>query len=114
MPSGKLVSFCGSTVNWVQVLDRTTAEVLLEADNRRSGRTEFSELFQQRTTSSCLDQAASNKRWRRSVVPPASCAQSSPEQHSWQQLSLDCLLHIDHNNISKTTSIHPVKATVRG
>ena len=64
--TGELVSFRGECASWCQLLDRTTAECLMEAARHRSGRTDHSSsAFLFKVKGTCLDQAKSNKRWRR-------------------------------------------------
>ena len=91
---GQLVLFHGETVAWAQNLQATTADCLNEAHRVRHGMPTSGSLFQTRTPASTLDQAKSNKRWRRFGARQG----DGTGELSFEQ---DCIIHLDFNNITK-------------
>ena len=112
LPNGRLARFEGNTLNWCQSLESTKAETLLEGDRRRTGRTEHSGNFRTKTRASCLDQASSNKRWRRASTSEASLIGN--DQEGWEHVEFDCLIHIDQNNINRVLDFDETSAAIKG
>ena len=65
-----------------------------------------------KTRVSTLDQAPSNKRWRR--VPTSSAALLGEEAAGWEHIEIDCRLRIDQNNRVKVLNISQLKLTIAG
>jgi hypothetical protein len=87
-PSGKLAIIRGDTLNALQHVERTTAEVLLEAHRLRSGVTESTNAFEDKVRLTCLDDAKSNPRCETFVMKP---------RHDWSNLQFKCEDHICFN-----------------
>ena len=80
-----LVSLKGSSQTWLQFLDRTTGECLLEAERRRSPLTLNSERFIDKLRLTTLDKASSNERCERAWLRQL--------DSSWQRIGLGCEVH---------------------
>ena len=83
---GVLRMIVGSSLTWLQHLERTTGECLAEADRRREAMTSVAHRFRLRTRLSTLDQARSNDRAERFLM--------SQRPVTWSRLSFPCMVHI--------------------
>ena len=95
--TGALMSFTGTTLSWVQHVDRTTGECLAEARRLRDGVTSAAESFALRTMSSTLDQAKSNPRCQAEVA--------RRRQAGWLQLPVACEVHMAQGCLRKAVKI---------
>lgn len=86
--SGNLLTITGATLNWLQLLSRTTGEVLTEAARRREGLSIAAQRFQVKTRIATLDRAASNKRSEKAIM--ASRTAGDP---GWEHMVLPCEVH---------------------
>ena len=84
-PQGQLLRFVGTTLCWLQLVERTTGECLLEAQRLREAVTGQADLFKSKTRLTTLDGAPSNDRAERALL--------SSRKHGWQRLALPCEVH---------------------
>jgi hypothetical protein len=104
LPSGELVSTVGRTLNWIQMLDRTTAECLFAAHSLRSAvRLDVAGKFATRTRIACEDRAKSNARCGRGIMH---------DREGWKHIGIDCEIHISAGIHKKTFAL--VDATISG
>ena len=82
----KLLIIVGSSVTWTQMVDRTTAECLMEAEARRRSMSDHVHRFTSKTRTTTLDQAPSNKRKERILA--------KERGSEWTNINVDCELHI--------------------
>ena len=103
----KLTSVCGSTVNWLQFVDRTTAEVLKTAHDSTSAVSEHAKAFKMKVRMAVEDQARSNERKERGIH-----AARSGDEVPWVRLQLHCQVHMVAGVFKKVFDL--VDATIVG
>ncbi|CAK0909909.1 unnamed protein product, partial [Prorocentrum cordatum] len=86
---GQLAACWGRSSTWLQLLDRTTGEVLREATCQRSSITQFCEKFKSKTRLTCLDKAASNEKAERAYLKDL-----NEVAGGWQRLHIFCEVHL--------------------
>ena len=86
--SDRLLAIVGSTVNWLQHLDRCTAEVLKGAGEETVSLSDVPKRFAMRVRLCTEDQHGANERSERAVV------QERSEESPWLRLHLHCEVHI--------------------
>ena len=80
--TSQLITISGSAQTWLQLLDRTTGECLLDAERRRSPLTSKSELFGDKVRLTVHDRAGSNDRCERAWVRSLG--------EGWERIALGC------------------------
>ena len=84
----------GTTVNWLQLMDRTTGECYREADSKTTCRGDFLAMkFQDKTKGDCCDQASGIDRCER---------QLSRDWQAYKRLKASCELHVTKIGNNKT------------
>lgn len=101
--SGELVTIVGECQTWLQMLDRTTAECLLEAERRRSPLTENTALFADKLRVATLDRAGSNDRTERAWVRELG--------DQWSRITLSCEIHEVASAHTKVFDLTPQEIT---
>jgi hypothetical protein len=92
--TGELLSIYGKSLTWLQWVDRTTGECILESEHQRRALTPSSGAFGLKSRVSTCDGASSNDRAERELL--RELKEHSP---SWARLAITCEIH-------KTAGIH--------
>jgi hypothetical protein len=96
LPTGVFVHLISSTLNWLQMLDRTTGEVYTEAFKRTACSPPQSSMFQGSSRVLCNDQASGIER---------SEAHLDKELPGVKRLQLNCELHVAHIGHTNTADL---------
>ena len=89
-PSGELITVVGRSHSHLQLLDRTTAEVLLAATNLRSSRSDFADRFESKTRISVLDGALANAKAEAALLRQLN---DKDPASAWKRLAITCEVH---------------------
>ena len=99
--NGDIVAFLIPTLTWLQLMDRTTGECLVEADNQRTAVSDAAKKFKYKMRLSVFDSAKSNPRSEKAIT-----AAKGPD---WAHLSFACEVHMTANNFRKVSQFPPDK-----
>jgi hypothetical protein len=83
---GQLLSVIGSSACWVQVLDRTTSNCLVDAEVCRRLSSLQADKFRVKSRATCYDKAGSNKASNRATI--------AGRKPGWQPIEIDCEVHV--------------------